>query len=79
MDTPFTRWHASPRRAAAPYSDGQTGEVRIPLSLFCVDENLRDIDLVLSRAEGEDLLEQLRGALNASSETAFTRRPEVVR
>ncbi|MEU0058484.1 hypothetical protein [Streptomyces sp. NPDC006334] len=79
MDTPTARWHASPRREAAPYSDGQTGEVRVPLSLFCIDERLRDVDLVLSRVEGEELLAQLRGALSASSETAFTRRPEVVR
>ncbi|MGV9754203.1 hypothetical protein ACWDUC_00015 [Streptomyces tricolor] len=77
MDTPAP-WHASPRRDTAPYSDGATGEVRIPLSLFCVDERIRDLDLVLSRAEGELLLSQLRPALTASAETAVIRRPEVV-
>ncbi|MGW4561407.1 hypothetical protein ACWEN3_03025 [Streptomyces sp. NPDC004561] len=76
MDTP-TPWHASPRRGAAPYSDSETGEVRIPLSLFCVDAHLRDADLVLARPEGEQLLTQLRSALTASVETSVVRRPEV--
>jgi hypothetical protein len=80
VDTPPSApWHASPRRDAAPYSDGATGEVRIPLSLFCVDEHIRDVDLVLARVEGETLLAQLRPALAASAESTLTRRPEVVR
>ncbi|MFF5655181.1 hypothetical protein [[Kitasatospora] papulosa] len=79
MDTLPTPWHASPRQAAAPYSDSATGEIRIPLSLFCVDTHLRDVDLVLTRAEGEAFLEELRPALTAATATAVTRRPEVVR
>ncbi|KUN32568.1 hypothetical protein AQJ11_03315 [Streptomyces corchorusii] len=78
MDTPSAPWHASPRRDAAPYSDAQTGEVRIPLTLFSVDERIRDVDLVLSRTEGETFFEQLRPALTASIESAV-RRPEVVK
>lgn len=62
-------WHASPCRTGAPHCDGATGEVRIPLSLFHIDEHQRDVDLVLSRVEGEELLEGLRAALTASVES----------
>ncbi|MDX2643454.1 hypothetical protein PV341_07675 [Streptomyces sp. PA03-1a] len=71
-------WHASPRRAADPVSDPGTGEIRVPLSLFSVDEHQGDVDLVLSRVEGEGLLSTLRAALAASAEAVF-RGPEVVR
>lgn len=70
--------HASPRRDAAPYSDSATGEVRVPLSLYRVDEQLDDVDLVLSRQEGERLVERIQSALARSVETVVLRRPEVV-
>ncbi|MEU3297573.1 hypothetical protein ABZ722_35275 [Streptomyces longwoodensis] len=78
MDTPPPRWHASPRRGAAPYSDRQTGEVRVPLTLFAVDEPVSDIELVMTRAEGEAHLEQVRAALAAATETAVHGRPREV-
>ncbi|HLL32953.1 MAG TPA: hypothetical protein VK545_03460 [Streptomyces sp.] len=64
-------WHASPRRDGAPYSDRSTGEVRVPLSLFHIDKHMADVDLVLSRVEGEGLLEALRAALTASAENTL--------
>ncbi|MER6694551.1 hypothetical protein [Streptomyces minutiscleroticus] len=76
------QWHASPRRGAAPHADATTGEVRIPLSLFCIDEHKGDVDLVLSRVEGEILLEELRAGLTAAvanSTVPLRSAPEVVR
>ncbi|MFI1956127.1 hypothetical protein ACH437_30535 [Streptomyces xinghaiensis] len=70
-------WHASPRRDGAPHSDSTTGEVRVPLALFHIDEHQGDLDLVLSRVEGEELLDGLRTALTASVEN--TLRPGGVR
>ncbi|MEU3510820.1 hypothetical protein ABZ733_23565 [Streptomyces longwoodensis] len=80
MDTPPNPppWHASPRPDAAPYSDRQTGEVRVPTSLYAVDERLRDIELVMTRAEGEAHLQQVRAALAAATETAVHGRPREV-
>ncbi|MEU5442783.1 hypothetical protein [Streptomyces griseofuscus] len=40
-----------------------TGEVRVPLALYSVDENRGDVDLVLSRAEGQTLFTRLAEAL----------------
>ncbi|MGA5599660.1 hypothetical protein ACPCUF_01240 [Streptomyces griseoincarnatus] len=78
MDLP-SPLHASPRRGAELCSDSATGEIRVPLSLFCVDEPVRDVDLVLSRAEGETLLEELRWRLGLAGEVPVQRRPEVAR
>ncbi|MBP8537868.1 hypothetical protein [Streptomyces sp. MK37H] len=36
-------------------SDSGTGEVRVPLSLFHLDQYEGDVELVLSRAEAEEL------------------------
>ncbi|MDQ0949347.1 hypothetical protein QFZ24_003270 [Streptomyces phaeochromogenes] len=57
------RWHASPRRNVPPTTDLGTGEIRVPLALFAIDEHRGDIDLVLSRTEGESLAASLRAAL----------------
>lgn len=47
--------HASPRRGEPPTSDPGTGEVRVPLALYQLDEHQADIPLVLSRGEAERL------------------------
>ncbi|AZM91424.1 hypothetical protein [Streptomyces sp. W1SF4] len=52
-------WHASPTRGAQPSTDHETGEVRIPVSLFDVDVHQGDSELVLSRREARMLLEHL--------------------
>jgi hypothetical protein len=41
------RWHASPSRIAAASRDGDTGEIRVPLSLFHVDQLQGDVELVV--------------------------------
>lgn len=48
-------WHASPRPNSAPTGDTTTGEIRVPLELFSVDQPQGDVDLVLSRVEAEHL------------------------
>ncbi|MBQ0971294.1 hypothetical protein ACOZDZ_28400 [Streptomyces griseoincarnatus] len=78
MDTPAPL-HASPRRGAELCSDSATGEIRVPLSLFCVDEPVGTVNLVLSRPEGEMLLEELRWRLGLAGEVPLQRRPEVAR
>ncbi|WP_262702067.1 MULTISPECIES: hypothetical protein [Streptomyces] len=40
-------------------TDSGTGEVRVPLSLFHLDQHQGDVDLVLSRAEAAELQELL--------------------
>lgn len=79
MATTTAHTHASLRRAASPSSDSTTGEVRVLLSLYQVDALLGDVDLVLSRHEGEQLIEQLQAGLAVQADTARARRPEVVR
>lgn len=59
-----TPWHASPRPDAPPTGDLDTGEIRIPLALFHVDKPQGDVDLVLSRAEAEQLHAKLSHLLN---------------
>ncbi|GAA2639757.1 hypothetical protein GCM10009863_66050 [Streptomyces axinellae] len=48
-------WHASPRKEAEATTDSVTGEIRVPLSLFKVDQRQGDAPLVLSRREAEAL------------------------
>ncbi|MDT0382396.1 hypothetical protein RM572_26915 [Streptomyces sp. DSM 42041] len=43
--------HASPRHGAPPTSDLGTGEIRVPLALYDLDEHQADVSLVLSRTE----------------------------
>ncbi|MEU2719734.1 hypothetical protein [Streptomyces smyrnaeus] len=44
---------ASPRHGAPPTSDLGTGEIRVPLALYDLDEHQGDVSLVLSRSEAE--------------------------
>ncbi|WP_156726172.1 hypothetical protein [Streptomyces apocyni] len=74
----LAQWHASPQRGGAAHSDGGTREIRVPLSLFLFDEHQVDIELVLARVEGEELLAGLRSALAASAESSLRTRPEAV-
>lgn len=60
-------WHASPRGAVATMSTADTGEVRVPISLYHVDEHQGDAPLVLSRAEAEVLHLALAALLDASA------------
>lgn len=55
--------HASARRSESPTVDHATGEVRIPLALYAVDDHQGDIELVLSRAETQPLLAALQQAV----------------
>lgn len=54
--------HASIRRDEPLAVDVVTGEVRIPLALYAVDEHQGDTELVLSRAEAQPLLAALAQA-----------------
>lgn len=49
------QWHASPARDLPASREDSTGEVRIPLALFDLDQLKGNIELVLSRVEGEQL------------------------
>lgn len=62
---PGSRLHASTRRDEPLSSDDVTGEIRIPLALYAVDEYRGSVDLVLSRAEGASLLASLVEALGS--------------
>lgn len=57
------RLHASVRRDEPLRTQQTTGEVRVPLALYALDENRGDLDLVLSRAEGQRLFTQLAESL----------------
>lgn len=47
------RSHASPRHDTPATSDPLTGEIRIPLAIYHVDEHQSSVPLVLSRVEAE--------------------------
>ncbi|MFE6903764.1 hypothetical protein ACFVFJ_44265 [Streptomyces sp. NPDC057717] len=51
--------HASTRRDEPPTCDPVTGEVRVPLALYAVDVHQGDIELVLSRAEAQPVIDAL--------------------
>ncbi|CAL9591481.1 hypothetical protein SUDANB1_05234 [Streptomyces sp. enrichment culture] len=72
------RLHASLRRDELPARDATTGEIRVPLALYDLDEHRGDVPLVMSRAEAEALFAHLRVSLLAVPEQS-TARPEVVR
>ncbi|MDH2392070.1 hypothetical protein QCN29_25465 [Streptomyces sp. HNM0663] len=59
-----TTWHASPRPGAPPMGDADTGEIRVPLDLWCVDRPQGQADLVLSRVEAEHVYAHLSRLLN---------------
>lgn len=73
------RLHASTRRDEPLSSDPVTGEVRAPIALYEVDERRGDLDLVLSRAEGQHLLTQLATALGFQLHRPAPRGLEAVR
>ncbi|MGW2742390.1 hypothetical protein [Streptomyces sp. NPDC001450] len=74
----MSRLHASLRRGEVPVCDSRTGEVRVPITLYDLDEPREYPELVLARAEAEALFAQLRAAL-VSVPAQSTARPEVVR
>lgn len=51
--------HASPRPSTSVSSDSTTGEVRVPIDLYCLDQPQGPVDLVLSAREAEELHGQL--------------------
>lgn len=55
--------HASIRRDEPPTIAHVTGEVRVPLALYAVDERRSDVSLVLSYSEAQRLFAQLGEAL----------------
>ncbi|MFD8914093.1 hypothetical protein [Streptomyces sp. NPDC059575] len=55
--------HASLDRGNAPTFNADTGEVRVPLSLYRLDEHDGDVPLVLSRAEAVRLRDALADLL----------------
>ncbi|MDV6290347.1 hypothetical protein R2F25_30530 [Streptomyces sp. UP1A-1] len=57
------RLHASLRRDESPARDAATGEIRVPIALYDLDEHRGDVPLVMSRAEAEALFAHLRVAL----------------
>ncbi|MEU3256095.1 hypothetical protein [Streptomyces sp. NPDC006997] len=57
------RLHASVRRHEPPTAVPATGEVRVPLALYAVDDLRGTADLVMSRAETRRLFTQLAEAL----------------
>lgn len=57
-------WHASPRRGVPASRNKDNGEIRVPLALFHLDQQQGDIELVLSRVEGEQLYAALSRLLN---------------
>ncbi|MEU2674597.1 hypothetical protein ABZ622_38310 [Streptomyces sp. NPDC007164] len=66
-----TLWHASPQRAASPSSDPATGEVRVPVSLYNIDELQAEVPLVRSRVEAEALRSKLADLLARPAEAAL--------
>ncbi|WP_043264445.1 hypothetical protein [Streptomyces sp. CT34] len=65
--------HASARRGASTSGTGDTGEVRVPLALYRVDQHQGDIDLVLSRGEAEALHMALAGHLGLAKKPTDAR------
>ncbi|MFF9284879.1 hypothetical protein [Streptomyces griseosporeus] len=73
------RLHASARRDEPPTAHGLTGEVRVPIALYDLDEHRGDTDLVLSRAEAARLFGQLAEALGYVNTPPRQRSLEAVR
>lgn len=74
-----TRLHASVRRDEPLRTQQDTGEVRVPLALYALDENRGDIDLVMSRTEGQTLFTRLAEALGLVNPMPVQRGLEAVR
>ncbi|HZF92091.1 hypothetical protein [Streptomyces sp.] len=73
------RLHASTRRGEPLTTVHVTGEVRVPLALYAVDERRGDVDLVLSRTEAHRLFTQLAEALGLVHSVPAPRGLEAVR
>lgn len=73
------RLHASIRRNEPLAAVPPTGEVRIPLALYEVDELRGCADLVMSRAEAQAVFTELAGALGYVNQAPALRRLEAVR
>jgi hypothetical protein len=59
--------HASPRPSTSAFSDTTTGEVRVPIDLYSLDQPQGPVDLVLSAREAEELHGQLSMLLRQSA------------
>jgi hypothetical protein len=73
------RLHASTRRHEPLATVAATGEVRVPLALYAVDELRGNVDLVLARAEAQRLFTQLAEALGYVCQAPAPRSLEAVR
>ncbi|MFI2184829.1 hypothetical protein [Streptomyces sioyaensis] len=73
---PGARLHASTRRGEPPSVDGVTGEIRVPLALYAVDEQRGSVDLVLSHAEAASLFASLVEALGSPTHASRPQHPE---
>jgi hypothetical protein len=62
-----SHWHASPRSDSEPTGDRTTGEIRVPLEVWSVDQPQGPVDLVLSSREAEQLYARLSFLLHQSS------------
>ncbi|MEH6376014.1 hypothetical protein V7793_17040 [Streptomyces sp. KLMMK] len=61
--------HASLRKGGTATRDGHTGEIRVPLAVFFLDQQQGSLDLVLSGAEAAEF-RALIGSLLAGSSAA---------
>ncbi|WP_171110649.1 MULTISPECIES: hypothetical protein [unclassified Streptomyces] len=73
------RLHASVRRHEPITTVKVTGEVRVPVALYAVDELRGHADLVLARAEAQRLFTQLAEALGFVAQMPAPRGLEAVR
>ncbi|MEU6421122.1 hypothetical protein [Streptomyces spiralis] len=71
--------HASIRRNEPLAAVPATGEVRIPLALYAVDELRGCADLVMSRAEAQAVFTELAEALGCVHQAPVQRSLEAVR
>jgi hypothetical protein len=70
--------HASPRSGTEPTGDPTTGEIRVPLEVWRVDQPQGPLDLVLSSREAEQLYARLSWLLHQSSLSSQRRAPGAV-
>jgi hypothetical protein len=73
--TDVSQWHASPKRGAPVTREPDTGEMRVPISLFTLDAHEGDVQLVLSWVEAEHLHATLGRLLARGMTAAPTGRP----
>ncbi|KMS77716.1 hypothetical protein ACH49_19720 [Streptomyces leeuwenhoekii] len=73
------RLHASIRRGEPLAAVPSTGEVRVPLALYAVDELRGTLDLVLARSEAQRLFTQLAESLGYVYQMPAPRGLEAVR